>query len=126
MAETQTTEMVYFDSGDVKVTNARFIVPAQTYAMRNVTSVAFGAFAPNRFWPLVWIIVGLILAVVMKSFWPVVIFILPAGFWLLLQKPMYAVMLNSASGESRALQSQDSGYVKSVVEALNQAIVARG
>ena len=32
-------EKIYFDKGDVMVTKARFIVPAQTYAMSGITSV---------------------------------------------------------------------------------------
>ena len=39
MAEVQ--ETTFFEQGNVKVTNARFIVPSQTYAMSDITSVKF-------------------------------------------------------------------------------------
>lgn len=125
MAGTLAAETTYFDSGDVVVTSARFIVPSQTYAIRNVTSVQFVIIPPSRFWAIVMVLLGLVAAIGMASFWPVVILIIPAAIIMLLQQPMYAVLLSSASGESRALQSMSSEYVKSVVDALNQAIVGQ-
>lgn len=38
--EVPMSEKVFLDEGEVKVTQARFIVPAQTYAMAGITSVA--------------------------------------------------------------------------------------
>lgn len=40
-------EKVFFEHGSVKVTNARFVVDAQTFAMSNVTSVAQAYSAGN-------------------------------------------------------------------------------
>lgn len=41
-------EKVFLNKGSVKVTNSRFIVNGQTYAMSNVTSVKTGVIKANR------------------------------------------------------------------------------
>ena len=55
------TEEVFFEQGSVKVTNARFIVNAQTYAMNGVTSVKSNVVPPNRTGVLVAIGIGLLM-----------------------------------------------------------------
>ena len=45
-------EKSYYGQGSVHVTNARFVVGAQTYAMRNVTSVKGITIRPGRLGPI--------------------------------------------------------------------------
>ncbi len=49
-----------------------------------------------------------------------------AIFWWTRQKPDFTVVLNSASGEARALTSTDGAFITRVVDALHQAVAARG
>ncbi len=41
-------------------------------------------------------------------------------------KMKYSVVLQTSSGAVQALESTDQGYIESVVEALNNAIIHRG
>ena len=125
-------ERVFFDEGGVKVTQARFIVPSQTYAMSGVTSVGSLKESPSRRGPIILIIIGFFMAVIRFSAkfaaGGVIGLLMLAGgvAWLWLQKATFWVVLHSASGEARALSSKDGAWVLRVVNAINDAIVARG
>lgn len=41
-------------------------------------------------------------------------------------KAKYIVILNTATGESQALETKDSSLVDSVIDSLNKAIIERG
>ena len=75
------------------MTDARFVVGSQTYAIRNITSVKGIEIIPG-----------------------------PIGR-LLGYKSMFAVVLSTAGGEIRAYESKDSDLIGDVLETLNQAIV---
>ncbi len=125
------SEKVFLDEGGVKVTQARFIVPAQTYAMSGITSVASLKQDPSRKGPIIVVIIGLFATFggfsASAAAGVIGLLVLAAGIaWLLLQKPTYYVVLHSASGESRALKSNNGEWIARVVTALNDAIVARG
>lgn len=129
--EVPMSEKVFLDEGEVKVTQARFIVPAQTYAMAGITSVASLKQDPSRKRPNRVMIIGFIATLwgfsVSVSAGVIGLLVLAAGMaWWLLQKPTYYVVLHSASGESRALKSKNGEWIARVVTALNDAIVARG
>lgn len=117
-------EQIFYDNGTVKVTNARFMVGSQTYAMQGVTSVRSLVQSPNRIFPIILIIVGLF------AFGGSVLFALlmiAAGIALLvMMKNTHIVALHSASGEQQALTSTDAGYINDVVGALNNALIHRG
>ncbi len=49
-----------------------------------------------------------------------------AVYWWKSIKPTFSVVLSSASGEVKALSSKDNGFITSVINALNDAIVHRG
>lgn len=117
-------EKVFFEHGDVKVTNARFITGSQTYAMSNVTSVKAFEEKPNRFGGIVFLIIGLMVALGT----PVVGVIIAAiaVFYLYSQKTYYHVMLFTSGGENSALKTEQKDYLNSVVNALNEAIIHRG
>lgn len=121
-------EKIFFNQGNVSVSNSRFIVDGQTYAMNNVTSVKSGVVKPNR---LGSIIIGLIgLAMVLSGSGGVLI----GGLVLLAiavlswmgNKKQYTVLLHTSSGENQALASPDESYIRTVINSLNDAIVSRG
>ncbi|ATM01291.1 QacE [Aeromonas sp. CA23] len=121
-------EKIFFNQGNVSVSNSRFIVDGQTYAMNNVTSVKSGVVKPNR---LGSIIIGLIgLAMVLSGSGGVLI----GGLVLLAiavlswmgNKKRYTVLLHTSSGENQALASPDESYIRTVINSLNDAIVSRG
>jgi Family of unknown function (DUF6232) len=122
-----TEEKVFLAEQGVTVTTTRFVVPSQIFTMSGVASVTFSKINPNRLFPIALIVIGLLVLVSGKgSIWHVVMFLLPGVAWLALQRPKFAVVLSSASGESRALVSKDQEFVRRVVSALNDAIIARG
>lgn len=120
-------EKTFFNKGSVMVTNARFVVGDQTYAMSNVTSVKSGEIPGSQTIPMLIALsavlffglgtVGIIFAIVILGI------ALYAGSKV---KPTYTVILNTSAGENKALSSPDEGYVRSIIRALNDAIVSRG
>ncbi len=120
-------EKDFFNSENVSVTNARFIVRGQTYAMSGITSVKSFQDDPSRAGPIIMGIVGL-LALVAGDGGVVIglIFIACAILWWISQKKKFSVLLNTASGETEALTSHDRRFISRVVDALNEAIIYRG
>lgn len=127
-----TDEKSFFQYEDVTVTNTRFMVGAQTFAMSNITSVQTLKQDPKRFWPTVFIILGGLYALAAlgsDNAGGAVVGLLFAGAgvaWWLKVKPMFHVMLRTSGGENKALSSEQREYIEKVVRALNEAIVARG
>jgi hypothetical protein len=123
-----TTETVYFDNGNVKVTNSRLIVKNQTFAMSGITSVNFVEVKPNRLLPIGLLIGGLLVpgAQHATEIGHYIVFAVPGALWLALQRSRYAIRIGSASGESQALDSKYKDFVNGVVAAINKAIIERG
>ena len=121
-------EQVFFEQGNVKVTNARFIVDSKTYAMNGVTSVKSSIVPPNRTGAIIAIGVGLLMVFAAEGAAKIIgIAIAAAGAWFLSQqKSTHSVYLSSASGEVQALSDTDESYINSVVHALNEALIHRG
>jgi hypothetical protein len=122
------SEQVFFEQGNVKVTNARFIVSSKTYAMNGVTSVKSSVVPPNRGGVLVLIGIGLLILIAASGGMKLLgIAMGAAGAWLFMQqKSMHSVYLSSASGEVQALSDTDQTFIDSVIRALNDALVHRG
>ena len=118
------TELIFFESQDVKITNARFVSGSQTYAMSNVTSVRAFEQKPKRFWGIFFLLVGLV-AVVNAPIVGLLIAI-TAAVVLLKQKTIYHVILATSGGETSALTTHQQEYLQNIVSALNEAIVHRG
>jgi len=119
------TESTFFESGDVKITNARFIVGGKTYAMQGVTSVSARVQNPNRIGPIVGLVIGLaMLGSDLRGVGFVIC--LACAAMLYLQKAVHSIILQSASGEVQALSSKDGAHIGAVVAALNDALVHRG
>ncbi|MHA3115247.1 QacE [Acinetobacter sp. ANC 4635] len=124
----QPNEIEFFNHGNTVVTNARFIVDNQTYAMNGVTSVKQGIIPPDRKIGIWMIIVGFIMLLVASGMGKFIgLLILGAGIWLVYKaKPIASVILQSSSGEVQALSSDNQHYISQVVSALNQSIIHRG
>ena len=122
-------EVEFFNDGKVSVTSARFRVGSNTYAMQGVTSVKRGQKDANKSPAILTALVGL--GMMFGADQPSIkilgflLFILGVFLFKKL-KAEYSVYLNSASGESQALQSKDKSYIDRVIDALNESIVHRG
>ena len=119
-------EKTFFDTGNVRVTNSRFIVDGQTYAMNGVTSVKQAVRHPSRGGPVVCALIGLFLLVTGAAVVFGLILVAAALLWGFKQRSVWIVVLNSSSGEAQALTSQDRSYIDGVIGALNESIVHRG
>jgi RNA polymerase subunit RPABC4/transcription elongation factor Spt4 len=118
------TEKTFLSTQGATVTNTRIIVPGKTYAMAGITSVRSTEITPNRGWAILTAIVGILCLIGGAIGWG--IFLLAAGvIWAVALKNTYAVAVNSASGEIQAVVSKDEGYITSIVQAVNEAIVYR-
>jgi hypothetical protein len=125
------TENVLFKRGDVTVTNSRFIVGSQTYAIRNITSVKVEKLDSNEQQPGLWIFLGVI-GVLFGAFdksWTIVLGGLAVAAFgaystLNRKKMIYSVVLTTASGEVKACTSEDGKHIGSIVKGLNDAIAA--
>jgi hypothetical protein len=122
--ENEVEETTFFEHDGVRITNTRFVVDGQTFAMSNITSVKPVEKRPSRVLPIVLIVLGALPAVAGAYFGLVLSAIGVA--WLALQKTVYHVMLHTAGGETSALKTYQEDYLQSVVAALNDAIVHRG
>lgn len=121
-------EKSFFNQGNVSVSNSRFIVDGQTYAMNGVTSVKAGKKDPSRAGPVILGIVGLF-SLFNGGVGAVTVGLVMIGlavFWWTKQKPELSVVLSSSSGEAQALSSKDPVFINGVIAALNNAIIHRG
>jgi len=121
-----TEEKTFFQYEDVTVTNSRFMVGSQTFAMSNITSVKASQQNPKRLWPIALIVVGVLALAAGANIWVVGLLGGSGVAWLFMQYTVYHVMLTTAGGETSALSSKQREYIEKVVHALNEAIVARG
>lgn len=117
-------ETTFFEYEGVRVTNTRFIVDGQTFAMNNITSVKPLEQNPNRLLPGLLIIIGVLPAI--NGAYGGLVLSLIGGAWWIMQKTVYHVMLHTAGGETSALKTFQKEYLQRVVTALNNAIVHRG
>lgn len=124
-------EKTFFEHGDVKVTNSRFIAGGQTYVMSNVTSVKSFVQKPDKVGGIVLLIIGLVFVAIGLAatflFYLGIVLVAVAAFVLnSSQKSVYHVMLTTSGGEVSALKTYQLDYITKVVNALNEAIVHRG
>jgi len=121
-------EQTFFNQNGISVTNARVVIGGQTYAMSGITSVRSIEERPSRKGPIILGIVGIIIMFV-GELSAIILGLILAGIaiaWFIAKKPTYFVGLVTASGESRALSSKDADYISKIVNAINEAIIARG
>ena len=120
-------ETTFFNESGLTVTNSRFVVPGQTYAMSGVTSIRTEEYPPPRKWPSIITGIGVLLVLGGKDTIIVALILIAIGvMWWRSQKTTYNIVLSSASGETDAFTSTDEKYVDNLVSALNDAIISRG
>jgi hypothetical protein len=124
-------ETTFFQSGGIAVTNARFIVGAQTFAMRGITSVEGVEQSASYTWPVILALLGFVMAISLFSgeigLGIFGLLLLAAGIWLITrQKPTFSVVLRTAGGEVTAYQSKSRDHIAEIIHALNQAIISHG
>jgi len=123
-------ETIFMQEDEVKVTNTRFVVRSQTYTLNGITSVKQDAEPASRGFAIVCGVIGVLAPFVWHiSILTIVMAVCFIGVALTLwktNKDKYYVVLCSASGESLALTSTDSDFIYRVIDALNDAIAARG
>lgn len=115
-------------TSNVNITQARAVIGGKTYAMSNITSVSMVKKKVNI---VLIVFLGLIglgsLGLIAQSFLvTLIILAVCAGLIYLLVKPSYGVVIGSASGESHAVMSGKREDIEEIVQAISNAIVARG
>ena len=116
-------EQTFFENNGVRVTNARFIVDANTYSIRNITSTA--AWSQSQKWVVGVLLILIGLACLIQATVIGIVFLAIAGLVLYLGRPVHYVRLHTSGGEVKAVNSYDLEYVKQVVQALNEAIISQ-
>lgn len=124
--EQRMEEKTFFQHDGVHVTNSRFVVDGQTYAMSNITSVKAWVNKPSRLIPILLIVFGVLPIIGGSKAYGALILAVAGVIWFLLQKTYYHVQLHTAGGETNALKSKQKEYVEKVVGAINEAIIHRG
>lgn len=118
------SEQTFFTENGLTVTQARFAVPGgQTFAMSGVTSVGMIETYPEKDKAKKLIIWGIPLILL---FFFGVLLIIAGIVWMMTAKPLYTVVLTSASGETSAYSSRDKELVQRIIAAITDAIIARG
>lgn len=124
-------EKTFFDNGNIKVTNARFIVQSQTYVISNIASIKMLKYKNpfRRFLYLIVFLLGLVAAAGISSGAAAGNYFLAAAVILLIitirLKLSYLVSIVSSSGIFAAVSSTDKELISEIIEALNKAIVDR-
>jgi Family of unknown function (DUF6232)/GYF domain 2 len=133
-------EETFFDDGHITITKTRFAVGTQFYAIAGITSVRQGLKEPSKAGEVLVIIVGAMVILCSAGAFKgegswigqvlccgVGLFLVGGGIWSSFQKkPTYLVIISTAGGEVQACGSEDRGYSLTLIEALRQAIMARG
>ncbi|MEI7869522.1 MAG: DUF6232 family protein, partial [Candidatus Methylumidiphilus sp.] len=106
-------EKIFLNKGNVSVSNSRFIVSGQTYAMSNVTSVKSGVKGRERGGAVLVVLLGLLC--LNGSGWVFFsgLFLIGGGVMIWYgAKAQYSVILNTSAGENQALVSEDKSYIE--------------
>jgi hypothetical protein len=127
-------ETQYYSGGNVLITNACAEFGEKTFAMLNVTSVSVGKVEANSGCAVLLLLAGglglfFTLFGLPDTFGGLVLCAVMLGIGILWQqslKPTYTVTLGSASGEMKALESQNQQEIEPIVAAIKRAIIERG
>jgi hypothetical protein len=118
-------DQVFFSNGQILVSKTRFMAFGETFAMAGITSVRMNRNPPSVAGPVCLGIIGLCSCA--ASLWVGIPLVVGAIVWGVLLKPTFAAIITTASGETRTpCQSKSEALIYTVVESLNQAIIARG
>ena len=119
-------EVMFYQDGNVTVSQARFITNSKTYAMRNISSVHIFEIVASRKLPFIMILIGFFM--LFSDSARIAGFItLALGVGILfLIKNEFSVRISTNSGEANSIVSKDKVYIQTIVNALNEAIIHRG
>lgn len=123
-------EKIFFNEGGVTVSNSRFVVRGQTYAMSEITSIKIARIDPSIKGPLFFLLLSL--SMVIKPGEYNILYTLPGIIlffssliiglvWLFRIKPKYKIIWDISSGRTSAFANKDKEYIKNVVTALYDA-----
>lgn len=118
-------EQVFFNENGVLVTNTRFQLQGQMFAMAGVTSVGVTYEEPSKNGPLVMMLLGIVLFALEVYLYGLVSLLL-GGLWFWALKTEYHLTLTTAAGQQRVTSSKDEEYMASLRQALTNAIIHRG
>lgn len=112
----------------VHVTNTRFVVGENVYAMNGVTSVKKGKIPPKRGVIFFFAVLSAIAFFHSDKPWNYVSAFVFIGMAtsLFTVKPTYTVTICTSATETKALSSQDEDYIDKVISALTESIIKRG
>jgi hypothetical protein len=113
------------DDPNVHVSTTRAIINGTTYAMANITSVRALEKRPSYVGPGICGILGALFVLGHVWFFGAVL-LAGAVLWGYNLKAEYTVLVGTAGGEHAALVSRELQYVQRIVQAINDAIIARG
>ena len=124
-------EVVLFQSGEIMVTNTRFVVGTKTFAMRSITSVQSVKKRANYTFPCMVVSGGVVIAFTGFSYslWLGLFGILTVfqGLWFISQwRPVFTVVLTTAAGEATAYRNPNQDHISQIVRALNDCIISHG
>jgi hypothetical protein len=132
-------ERVFLNVDGVYVSNTRVVILGTTYATANITSVRKNTVPPNTGCATIltivaalWAAGALTVLVVSEKVESVfglflaVVFLAAGILWSRSLKPVYHVMIASASGERQGLTSPDETLVDQATAAIADAITYRG
>ena len=95
--------------------------------MSGITSVQSGEDKPSKVGPIIFLTIGtLSLFGGSDSIVFAIIMLTIGGIWLAALKTTFHILLQTASGEAKALSSTNGAWISKVVNALNESIVHRG
>ena len=128
---------VFLDEGGILVTKTRFVSGAQTFALASISSVRGVEIPPSRSGPIFVVCLGILMAALGIGYGSggllcillciISVACIAVGVAMLcLQKTVFSVMLTTSGGEVAAYTSRDKEFIARVINALTEAIIARG
>ena len=122
-------EKVFFEYGDVKVTNTRFINGANTYTMAGITSIKLREKKPSMTDVVICVFFVLVFFYQALGNYKYLFLAAPlavlAYYLYINKKSLYFIILATSGGETEGLVSDQLEYTEQVVNALNEAVIFR-
>lgn len=120
-------EKVFYQEGNVLVTNSRLVIGSRTFAMRNLASVEMGIIEkkPSLLMGFALMIgIGLLLFGSWSAKGFGVLCLALCFLYIRSLKSTFTVRIDSNAGTIDGLGSYNRGYIEEIVEAINVAIMA--
>ena len=128
----ESNERVFLAEGNIRVTATRVVVGGQTFAMRNVSSVKGVVHQESKANDYIFGAIGIALVLygLSGAKWALILGAILFAFSYIegrfMKKPSFSVVLSTSGGETEAFRTKDSTFAAAIVDAINQAMIARG